>query len=118
VGPAPSDATRALLGWGTRPGTWQQLAGRAAAAGFDLRALPLHQFCDLVYARLADAADRVGPQDREKLARTLGVDGGPDASGYRGPTPRPPRPVEPGAPAWWTGENPDAFLAQMGVVLE
>jgi hypothetical protein len=48
----------------------------------------------------------------------LGVDTWP--VGGPGPTVRPvPRePLEPGAPAWWTGENPDAFLAQMGVVLE
>lgn len=47
----------------------------------------------------------------------LGVDGWPTSGPVTVAAPR--EPTEPGAPAWWgTGENPDAFLAQMGVVLE
>jgi hypothetical protein len=51
---------------------------------------------------------------------TLGVDRWPAGGGPDRPTTTPaapPPPVEEGAPAWWTGENTNEFLAAQGIIL-
>lgn len=138
MGPRPpSDATRALLGWGTQPGTWQQLRGRAAARGIALERLDTDRFCDLVYSLLADRADAAdehaaslgaepepdGLTRRKQLDMDLGVDRWPDATGlivasWAAPAVGPATAErDPDVPDWWTGENTNQFLAEQGVVL-
>jgi hypothetical protein len=67
----------------------------------------------VTYHLLVAAADE---RERAQLDAALGVPGWP------GPAtrPRPAEPVEPGAPAWWHGEEEasQSFLAAVGVRLE
>lgn len=92
--------------------------GEHTARGVDLLTLPADRFLNVIYRAMIDRlpVDEAGQRpDRAALDNALGVSGWPTPGGGRYPIPE----REPGAPAWWQGdeEASQGWLRAAGVTV-